>query len=315
MIMHQLAILAVDDLEIGRESIRNSLFRAGYPDVRIASSAQEALAMLEKRAADVVLADWVMPEIDGLELAQRIRRMDEARMHYTSVVLLTVKDGVEPLVEAFERGVDDYITRPVSDRELAARIYAAGRVAMQQNTLMETVARLGCENDKLKELATTDPLTGVGNRRYMEAHLASLIKETHARGGVTTCAIVDLDHFKHINDRFGHPVGDEVLRGFARRLCWSVRPADVVTRIGGEEFAILMHHPDPSKYSPVIFERLRRTVAQHPISTSVGDIPVTASIGVASYSGDSDMDGEALVTAADSMLYAAKRQGRNRVAC
>lgn len=315
MIMHELAILAVDDLEIGRESVRNSLYRAGYSDVRIASGALEALTMLEQRRAEVVLADWVMPEIDGLELAQRIRRQDEARQHYTSVVLLTVKDGLEPLVDAFERGVDDYITRPVSDRELAARVYAAGRIAVQQNTLLETVTRLGAENSQLKELATTDPLTGVGNRRYMEAHLASLIKETRSRGGVATCAILDLDHFKQINDRFGHPIGDEVLRGFARRLCWSVRPTDVVTRIGGEEFAVLMHHCDPKKYSPAIFERLRLTVVQHPIGTSVGDIPITASIGVASYSGEGEIDGETLMALADNMLYTAKRQGRNRVAC
>jgi two-component system cell cycle response regulator len=309
-------ILIVDDREIAVHSIRKALQAEGYHNIRSAHDAQQALAMHAENPAEVILADWMMPGMDGLELTEAIRRHDEPRKHYTAVVLFTAKEGTEPLVEAFERGVDDYLRKPVEQRELAARVYAASRIAARHNTALQTMQVLQRDNQRLQELAISDPLTGLGNRRYMQAHLEALIAETKSRGGVASCSLVDIDHFKTINDRFGHPVGDEVLIGFAQRLKWSVRPTDVVTRIGGEEFAIIMHHPDPEKFSPMIFERMRRTITQHPIKTSTGDIPLTASIGVACYTNnDDDILPEDLLKHADENLYKAKNQGRNRVIC
>lgn len=310
------AILIVDDRKITVRAVRNALQEANYNDIRSAHDAQQGLTMHAERPADVVLADWMMPGMDGLELTEAIRRHDEPRKHYTAVILFTAKEGTEPLVEAFERGVDDYLRKPVDNRELAARVYAASRIAARHNTALQTMQVLQRDNQRLQELAITDPLTGLGNRRYLQAHLEALLEETQSRGGAASCSLVDIDHFKDINDRFGHPVGDEALVGFAQRLNGSVRPTDVVTRIGGEEFAIIMHHPDPAKFTPLIFERMRRTITQDPIKTSKGDIPLTASIGVACYtSDDGDITPDELLKRADDNLYKAKQHGRNRVIC
>ena len=309
-------ILIVDDTELAIHTIRKALQAADYCDIRHAHDARQALALHTQTPADVILADWMMPGMDGLQLTEAIRRHDEPRKRYTAVILFTAKEGTEPLVEAFERGVDDYLRKPVDQRELAARVYAASRIAARHNTALHTMQVLQRDNQRLQELAISDPLTGLGNRRYMQAHLEALIQETKSRGGVASCSLVDIDHFKTINDRFGHPVGDEVLIGFAERLKWSVRPTDVVTRIGGEEFAIIMHHPDPVKFTPLIFERMRRTITQHGFKTSIGDLPLTASIGVACYTNnDADTTPEALLKLADDNLYKAKEQGRNRVIC
>lgn len=316
MMTQTLSILVVDDRELTVRSIQAALQSAEHLNVRYAHDAQQALNMHAEQPADVILSDWMMPGMDGLELTEEVRHLDEGRQRYTAVILFTAKEGAEPLVEAFERGVDDYLRKPVDQRELLARIHAASRIAARHNTSVHTVQVLQRDNERLQELAISDPLTGLGNRRYMQAHLEALLQEGKARGGVVSCSLVDIDHFKNINDRFGHPTGDEVLVGFAQRLKWSVRPTDVVTRIGGEEFAVIMHHPDPAKFSPMIFERMRRTITQHPIRTAEGDIPLTASIGVACYHNDDDaITVEALIKRADENLYKAKEQGRNRVVC
>ena len=316
MTTQDLDILIVDDTDIVCKKLTSVLSQAGYNKVRYAANAQQALELLNRQPADVVLADWIMPGMDGLEMAESIRQLDEAQQRYSAIILFTSKEGIEPLEEALSRGVDDYLRKPINDRELIARIRSAARMGTLHNTALRTANVLRRDNQRLQELATTDPLTGLGNRRFMQAHLESLINETTSRGGVASCAIVDLDKFKLINDRFGHPVGDEVLCGFAQRLRWTVRPTDMVARIGGEEFAILTHHPDQAKFTPLLFERIRRNIAQNPIKTSEGDIPITASIGLASYSNNDDpITPDELIKKADDCLYKAKQQGRNRVVC
>lgn len=315
MINNDLSIVVVDDMLLGREAVCVALANSGYRDVRTASSAGEALTLLAHRPADVVLADWVMPEMDGLELTNHIRQQDEAGNHYTSVILFTAKEGVENLVLAFERGVDDYLTKPVNERELAARVHAAGRIAALQNTLFETAQNLAAHNLRLEELATTDPLTGLGNRRYMRTHLEALMLETATRGGAIYLAIADIDHFKTVNDSYGHAVGDEVLVAVANRLRRAVRPTDVVVRMGGEEFAVIMYCADANQSNPALFERILRAINQRPVKTAASNLSVTVSLGVCFYSGAElgPQSVEAILECADAKLYQAKEGGRNRV--
>lgn len=314
--VQDLSIVIVDDMQFSRAVLRSALNKVGYTDVRMAASASEALSMLDERTADVVLADWVMPEMNGLELTDTIRRKDEARGHYTSIILFTAKEGADAMMEAFQRGVDDYLTKPVDPKELAARVFAAGRVAGLQNTLLETSAALKRANQYLEELSTTDPLTGLPNRRYFNQHAENLLAQTRARGGGLCLAILDLDHFKDINDHYGHDVGDEVLTGFARRVQRVIRPTDVFARLGGEEFALLMYHPDATALRPGLFERVLQAVSQRPIQTSEENVPVTVSIGVFCYRGDGSGAPEnfqQMFKAADENLYRAKQGGRNCV--
>ena len=311
-----LAVMIVDDQEMGRSFAHAALSRAGYKDIRQFDDAASALRAHEEWSADVIISDWVMPDMDGLVLTRHIRERDEITSHYTAILLCTARDDIDHLVEAFEQGVDDYLSKPFNERELTARMYASSRTIRLHNALLENVQSLAESNTKLESLATTDPLTGLGNRRFLQTQLDAMLAETASRGHPTCCAIIDLDHFKDINDRYGHDVGDEVLVGFAERLRRTVRPTDVVTRIGGEEFAVIMHYLNSAQYHSGIFQRIQRTLSQGSIQTSVGEITITASIGVCCLTGDDKfINREFLMKAADDKLYQAKNGGRNQVVC
>ncbi len=314
MSRNDLAIVVVDDMPLACEATCLLLESIDYLNVRTAYSASQALALLIERPADVVLTDWNMPEMDGLELTRRIRQVDEDANHYTSIIMVTATDNLESMLLAFQHGIDDYMTKPLRKQELAARLHAAGRIAGLQNRLIDTAQTLDAHNKQLQELATTDPLTGLGNRRYLQTHLDAILAETMARGGVACLALIDLDHFKVINDTHGHGVGDEVLVAAARRLHRAARPTDIVARIGGEEFAVIMHYPKMNRCHTEAFERILHDIGQHPIKTTAGDIFLTASAGVCDYvSGGALPTPEALINCADIKLYQAKAQGRNRV--
>ncbi len=314
MITNDLSILTVDDTNAGRQFFKSTLNEAGYQDIRLAESGKEVLQMLAERPADVVLADWIMPEMDGLELTQKIRQQDEEQNRYTSIVLCTAREGVENLVYAFEHEVDDFLSKPIDTRELAARVQAAGRISSLQNSLFDTARELQERNAKLTELAQTDPLTQLGNRRYMQSHLEAILRESSSREGGTCCAIIDIDHFKKINDKHGHDVGDEVLIGVSSRLRRAVRPTDVLARIGGEEFAIIMYYQNASNFRHSIFGRIQKSVGARPIKTSAGELQVTITMGVCCrFSGDPDMDMDMLIKCADQKMYRAKKKGRDQV--
>jgi diguanylate cyclase (GGDEF)-like protein len=312
--VEDLAIIIVDDMQYSRAVLRTALNRIGYTDVRMAASASEALAMMSDRRAEVVLADWVMPEMNGLELTAAIRQKDEDRGHYTALILFTGKEGDEAMMEAFRHGVDDYLTKPVNQVQLAARVYAAGRIARLQNTVLETSAALTASNRQLEYLSTTDPLTGLPNRRALDKRLEAAIMETQGRGGAVCLGILDVDHFKQINDSYGHDMGDEVLVALSKRLRLALRPMDMVARIGGEEFALVAHFQRPESCDPLIFQRVLRNISSKAISTSECEIPVTASIGVCCYRhGEEMLTIQSMIRLADQNLYLAKEQGRNRI--
>ncbi|HEC28196.1 MAG TPA: diguanylate cyclase [Gammaproteobacteria bacterium] len=314
MITNDLAILIVDDTDSGLQMFASALKSAGYEDIRLASTGREVLDELVERHADVVVADWIMPEMDGLELTNQIRQQDEDNNRYTSIILCTAKEGIDNLVHAFEQGVDDFLSKPINIRELSARVQAAGRVSSLQNTLYEITREMQATNLALTELAQTDPLTQLGNRRYMQSHLEATLKESSSRGGGTCCAIIDIDHFKKVNDEHGHPVGDEILVAVSKRLRRAVRPTDILARIGGEEFAIIMYYQDDSNFRHSIFSRIQKSVGTRPIKTSAGEITVTISMGVCCrFAGDPEMDMDMLMRCADQKMYRAKKKGRDQV--
>ena len=308
------SIIIVDDMQFSRVVVQAALKKAGYNNIRVASSAAQALSMMEEKHADVVLADWVMPEMDGLELTDIIRQRDEEQGVYTGIILFTAQEGIEPLVEAFNRGVDDYISKPPNPHELAARVNAAARIASLQNDLLETSQQLEDTVKHLEEMALTDPLTGVGNRRLLTRQLEMHLLDAAARKGGVCFLMLDIDHFKKINDTHGHDVGDEVLVGFTRRIRRTVRPTDLVARMGGEEFGVIMHYTRSENFKPSSLDRLLSSINQRPFKTSVGDLDVTASIGVCFYKGEGEQPSvQNLIKCADEKLYQAKANGRNRI--
>ncbi|MBK1690922.1 diguanylate cyclase [Ectothiorhodospira mobilis] len=309
-----LSILIVDDMQYSRMVLKNTLERLGYEDVRLAGSAARALESLEERQADVVLADWVMPQMSGLELVQAIRAMDEDRPRYTAIILFTAKEGNDPMLEAFHQGVDDYLTKPINDVQLAARVYAAGRIATLHNRLMETSAALDAANRHLEQQAMVDPITGLANLRALNQRLENVLMETQSRGGALCLAVLDLDHLEHVNARHGHDLGDEVLMGLSRRLRLCVRPTDLVARIGGDEFALLLQVHPPHHFNRDLCRRIHTGIVREGIPTSEGSIPLSVSIGARFHThGQSLSTVHGLLSLAQDNLRQAKADGGNRV--
>jgi diguanylate cyclase (GGDEF)-like protein len=286
---NDISIVIVDDLQFNRIVVKTALKKAGYDGVRLAESATQALAMLAEQPADVVLADWMMPEMDGLEMTDRIRQKDEEAGTYTAIILFTANESIDLLVKAFEHGVDDYLRKPPNPHELAARVNAAARIAIMQNDMLETSRQLQDTIRNLEEVAMIDPLTGAGNKRFLNSQLKSRILQASSRNEGVCLAILEIDQLSQIRQEQGLDIANEILIGMQRRLRRSIRPTDAVARLESDHFAVLMHFTDMNNYKPSSIERLRDSINQRPFKTSANDLKISASIGAKYYRGDEEI--------------------------
>ena len=297
-----LSIIIVDDLQFSRIVVKTALKKAGYDGVRMADSATQALNMLNEEPADVVLADWMMPEMDGLELTDRIRQRDEEVGTYTAIILFTANEGIDLLVKAFEHGVDDYLRKPPNPHELAARVNAAARIAVMQNDMLETSRQMEDTIRHLEEVAMIDPLTGAGNQRFLMSQLKSTLLEASSRNGGVCLAILEIDQLRQIRNQDGIDIANEILIGMQRRLRRFIRPTDTITRLDGDLFAVLMTYTNFGNYKAASIERLREGINQRPFKSSTGDKKISASIGVKFYRGD-----EEIISVNETIKQAMKR--------
>ena len=297
-------ILLVDDEPTQRLIMARLLKRAGY-DVESAGNGKEALAKLENGAFQLMITDWEMPEMDGIALCRAVRGSHERGYIYT--ILLTARDASEHVVAGLQSGADDYLTKPVIEPELMARLNTGKRIVTLERSLRAA-------NDENRRLSVTDALTGVCNRRYLTEHLPREIDRASRYGRPLSAVICDIDYFKKINDAHGHLIGDEVLKWFVRKVTGATRETDWVTRYGGEEFVIVL--PETNLTGAVkAAENLRVAVAAEPFQFEQLTFPVTASIGVAGWF-DAVGRGatfDALMARCDEAVYASKAAGRNRV--
>ena len=265
---------------------------------------EETLVRVRGGDFDLIVVSLGMRGFDGLRLCSQLRSIPEAR---NTPILVVVSEGDRrKLTQALEMGVNDYLTRPVDRNELVARV----RTQLRKKRYSDRLRR----NVQLSlEMAITDQLTGLHNRRYMTSHLDNLMMQTAKSSKPLAFVIMDIDHFKAVNDTNGHDIGDEVLREFAKRLGANIRGLDLACRYGGEEFVVVMPETDAS-FAYAVAERLRKSIETTPIeiSRAPGKISITISIGIAAWEGESDT-AEALLHRADQALYSAKRSGRNRV--
>lgn len=280
----QLSILVVDDTKFSSAVIGHALSQAGYTDIRFASSAMAALAMHEERAASVMVADWLMPEMDGLQLTTRIRQRDEQTNHYTYVMLLTAREGDNVLGEAFDRGVDDFISKSSMSEQLLPRIYAADRITQLINRLLEENHLLASNNAQLEQHNLIDSLTALGNRRYLLQRLDDALQRVESRGGFCSLLVLGLQNYQDIGHRFGEAVQQELLKGTSRRLQQLVRPMDVIARIGTDTFAICTVGDNADDCKPSSFRRLHDGLNLKAFKTSEGYLSLRAGMALCTVS-------------------------------
>ena len=294
-------VLVVDDNERQAQRIMAELSVEHRP---VAETEPDKALLTAKGPVDLVLVNAAARSFDGLRFAAAIRS-DEATRHLPVLAILDSEDR-QRLVKALEIGVNDVLTRPIDPQEMAARARTQIKRKRYTDFLRQNL-------DYSLELAVTDELTGLNNRRYMESQLGPLVDRAAVGGDGVAALMIDIDLFKKINDSHGHDVGDEVLREFAARLASNVRAVDLPCRYGGEEFTVIMPGADIEAAEKVA-ERIRLHVAGSPFRVAGGSelLSVTISIGVAACTGSGDTP-EALIKRADAALYAAKSAGRNRV--
>ena len=286
-----------------RSALEKLLKKWGY-DAVPAVNGKQALELLSRDDPPrLAILDWMMPELDGVEVCRRVR--EQNREPYIYILLLTAKDTADELIEGMEAGADEYLRKPVNTQELRVRLRAGRRIIDLQEELVRA-------HELLRKQASRDSLTEFYNRGAMFEVLSRELKRAERESVSLSLIMTDLDHFKQVNETFGHPAGDAVLREAARRMAACVRPYDAPCRYGGEEFVIVMPGCEIND-AIARAEDIRAKVAATPIHVPEGLIHVTCSVGVTATTGPGRFDSSALLHEVDEALYIAKNKGRNRV--
>src|SRR6185437_4257426 len=278
------------------------LLKWGY-EVIAAPNGTEALNVLEcDDSPRLAVLDWMMPGVEGPQVCQRVREHQDRP--YIYILLLTARNQKTDLLKGLESGADDYLTKPFDSQELRARLHVGERILNLQDNLIAT-------REELRFRATHDSLTGIPNRAVILEAVHHERSRQSREGGSFGVILIDLDHFKNVNDMYGHLCGDAVLREAAGRIMSSVRDYDSVGRYGGEEFLVVVPASNAAGTFGVA-ERIRKAIESKPIATPTREVKVTASLGLAVSGEDGQISSDALLHLADEALYQAKRDGRNR---
>jgi diguanylate cyclase (GGDEF)-like protein len=294
-------VLIVDDDPVSRRLLQVTLGNSGYETVMAVDGAEALHALEQQDCPRLVVLDWIMPHLDGVEVCRAVRK--RAIEPYLYIILLTVKGQQKEIVEGLEAGADDYVTKPFDLLELKARLRAGRRILELQEQLIAS-------REQLRFEATHDAQTGLLNHVAILETLRKEVLRAQRERTPLGVIMVDIDHFKSVNDRYGHMAGDLVLREVSRRLQLSMRPYDSIGRYGGEEFVVVAPGCNLEK-ARLLAERLRTSIGSEPIQDSVVSISVTASLGVSTALNAKGAD--QVLRATDEALYTAKVQGRNRV--
>jgi diguanylate cyclase (GGDEF)-like protein len=308
-------ILVVDDDPVGLDMVAMHLSEAGYEPLT-ADNGLKALSILHDKKPRIAIVDWMMPKMDGLQVCREARARHSNGFVY--FIMLTAFSDKSQLMEAFDGGVDDFLSKPFHEGELLARVRAGVRMVGLYNELRAQTlafgrnnAELAKLNERLHQMATVDELTGLYNRRHAMVRLNEQWALANRHGESIACAMLDIDHFKRVNDQYGHLKGDEVLQKVSGVLMQSVRVSDIACRFGGEEFLIIFPKQRADHVRTCV-ERFRATMESSIFVDDAHSSPVTISIGIA-HREPSMRCPDDLLKAADMALYAAKNLGRNRV--
>jgi len=296
-------VLVADDNGTMRIMVAGVLARWGHQVVAAADGEEAWRIMQQPDAPRIALLDWEMPGIDGVEVCRRLRARESEGAEYTYAILLTSRSEKDEIVAGIEAGADDYVVKPFDQHELRARVRTGSRIIELQMELLQS-------KEEFRRLSRTDPLTGCLNRRAILDRIADEMQSATTEGTIIGLSMMDIDHFKNINDAYGHATGDVMLREFVARLGENVRSPEMFGRVGGEEFLAFWTARD-NEDIVAINERFRSLIEKTPFQAIGNSLPVTISIGVTTTAGNETVD--AAIARADRALYAAKESGRNRV--
>lgn len=297
-------ILVADDDPVSRLLMQRILSKFGY-EVVLAEDGRQAVQILSQSDAPrLALIDWMMPELDGISVCRQIR-LQHRDSSYVYIILLTSKHSSEDLVAGLEAGADDYLTKPCQTAELRARLHTGQRILLLEDRLVKA-------REEMRYTATHDALTSIWNRGAILSLARGELQRAARENRSTAFLLCDVDHFKNVNDSYGHLVGDRVLEEAARRLKNEIREYDAVGRYGGEEFLIILSNCDQASLASRA-EALRRSIADAPLIVEDLVLPLTISIGGTAFRKSGvEVPLELILTEADTALYRAKMQGRNR---
>lgn len=299
-------VLLVDADERARALLSARLVDAGY-EVHIASGGADALRVLSETACHIVMTEWQIPNMNGLELCRNLRLRDDTG--YIYVLMFTARSDAQDVLAGLSAGADDYVAKSTAPEEVLARVHVGRRITLMERSLRESVI----ENSRM---SVTDPLTGLRNRRFLIKHLPGELERSRRYNHPLAILSCDIDNFKQVNDGFGHDAGDEVLTSFASRSGTCIRQEiDWIARSGGEEFVVVLPET-PLSGACRVAERLREALATQPIATCAGRLSVTMSIGITALETAADLASTTtrqLLATADRYLYESKKSGRDRV--
>jgi two-component system cell cycle response regulator len=307
-------ILVIDDDPLILKLISHYLREAAY-QVETVTCGETGLSVIQESPPDLIICDWSMPGISGIDLCQQIK--SDPQLPFIYFILLTVRREIFDRVTGLDIGADDFICKPVAPEELRARIRVGLRLRKVTRSLIEANQQLRYQNQLLESLTLTDSLTGVLNRRALDTTLPGLLQQIGARSEgkryrYLNVWLIDVDHFKKVNDTYGHLIGDEVLRIVAQRLQSHCLPGSSLYRYGGEEFICVTPGINPLQ-ALVYGEQLRLAIELDPICLLAGEkLPITVSLGGVVSNEDEPLNEQALLKSADEALYQAKERGRNQ---
>lgn len=303
-------ILVVDDDRDSVDLLTQWLTMGGY-EVTSAADGPEALRRVQSDRPDLVLLDILIPPPDGVQVMRTIKR--DRVLSTIPVVVMTVKRDVKSKVECLKNGADDFIVKPFHFDELDAILRSSLKKRYLYTSLERANRQLRDANERLLKLTVTDERTNLLNDRYLKRRLGEEFKRAQRYGTPLSVAMLDLDHFKEVNDKYGHDCGDQVLREFGNLLTASARTTDIVGRFGGEEFLMVLPNTDGIR-AAIVAERVRKAAEEHIYKYKESLVRITTSAGVASVPANSQVhDEHELLKAADQALYRAKQASRNRV--
>lgn len=296
-------VLIAEDDPMFRRILQSWLHGWGYGVTVVEDGAQAWESLQQEPSPELLILDWVMPGVNGLEICRRIRERHGSPYQY--IILVTGKDAKQDIVTGLDAGADDYVTKPIDREELQARLRVGNRILTLQRGLIAA-------REELAFQATHDILTGIWNRRAVLEFMHRECERASRSRSTLSVLMLDVDHFKRINDTYGHLTGDEVLREVANRIVQNVRPFDLVGRYGGEEFLIALPGCDETQINSSA-ERIRRAIEGPPVLIGNTSITITASIGATTMAAPLIPSQTELLVAADRALYQAKNDGRNRI--